>query len=94
MADQRPPLPPAAEPVWQAYRAMQLSKRQHFEYLQQLEERYQPYGRPSATEQQRLQTLLDTHDARVEQFRSALSRLREDHPDDFPVLLRWLQEDG
>lgn len=93
MPDERPPLPPAAEPVWQAYRAMQLSKRQHFEYLQHLEERYHPYGSPGATEQRRLQTLLDVHDARVEQFRAALAQLRDQNPDAFAILLRWLQED-
>ncbi|MDX1606014.1 MAG: hypothetical protein R3202_07450 [Candidatus Competibacterales bacterium] len=84
-------LPQAALPAWRAYRAMELSKQQHFDYLQQLEDNYSRYGQPSPREEQHRSTLLAAHDRRVRNFRSELARLRVSDPAAFAALVQRLQ---
>ena len=83
-------LPAPARPAWQAYRAMQDSKRRHFEYLQYLEDKYSRYGRPDEAEEQRRHALLAEHDARVGEFRTVLAELKQGDPDAFARLVREL----
>lgn len=83
-------LPPAAQPTWQAYCAMQDSKRRHFEYLQYLEDKYTRYGQPDEAEEQHRRALLAEHDARVGEFRTALAALKQADPDAFARLVREL----
>ncbi len=87
-------LPPAARPAWQAYCAMQDSKRRHFDYLQYLEDKYSRYGQPDEAEEQRRSTLLAEHDGRVGEFRAALATLKQDDPEAFAELVRELAREN
>lgn len=87
-------LPATARPVWQAYRAMQDSKRRHFEYLRYLEDKYSRYGQPNDAEEQRRRALLAEHDARVGEFRTALATLKQGNPEAFARLVRELTREG
>lgn len=75
-----PPLPSTALPAWQAYRAMESTKRQHFSLLERIERsERQGLGRGFA-EQVRLDRLLDEHDSAVTRFRALMRRLAEEDP--------------
>ena len=93
MSNDHTSLPQVAQAAWDAYLAMAQTKQQHFDYLQQLETKYQPYGQPSTAEQTHLQTLLQAHDAQVGVFRSALARLRIDDSKAYAELLKRLAAD-
>jgi len=86
-------LPPTAQSTWDAYLAMAQTKQRHFGYLQQLEAKYQPYGQPSPEEQNRLQELLQAHDAQVAKFRSALAKLRIEDSTAYGELIKRLAAD-
>ncbi len=69
-------LPDAALPAWNAYRAMEKSKREYFGYLSELESKYEYGGSRSTYENDRLERLLEQHDAQVTGFRRAMMRLK------------------
>lgn len=66
-----------AADTWQAYNAMEATKRRHFELLERLESRRQESNiAPSALEKQRLAGLLQDHDEQVRRFTTANQALR------------------
>ena len=69
-------LPLAAREIWKAFEEMELSKKAHFGYLTDLEIKYRDTGSPSATENSRLEKLLDKHDKCVSRFRLLIQQLR------------------
>lgn len=71
-------LPEAAQEAWQAYRAMEVFKRRHFDYSSTLEDRYGADARASAQEKEQLQHLPNEHDCRVFAFRQAVRTLKND----------------
>ena len=83
-------LPAEARLAWRAYEGMVVSKQRHFDYLQELERKYEGYGAPNNEERARLQTLLEEHDARVNAFRTLVNRLKIEHPGAFGVLVMRL----
>lgn len=82
--------PPDAAAVWRDYQRMDDTKRRHFDYLQQLENKYQRFGRPDATEQAELRERLAAHDAQVKRFKAGLNRLRIDDPPAYAELVKRL----
>ena len=63
--------------VWQAYQAMQVSKKQHFDYLEYLENKYRNHGDPGEGEKSHLANLLASHDRSVSEFRTKLADLKQ-----------------
>lgn len=90
MADQQ--LPETAIPVWNAYEGMASSKRQHFEYLNYLERKYEQYGQPDESESGKLQNLLEQHDVQVKMFKSLLNQLRVSEPLAYAAIVKKLSE--
>ncbi len=68
-------LPIAALPAWSAYQQMLQSKTAHFEFLVELDRKYERGGRRSLAEMARLDNLLAAHTAAVRAFRAAVSTL-------------------
>lgn len=67
----------AAE-AWQAFNAMETTKRRHFEQLEVLENRKKNYNiEPNARDRQLLAGLLRDHDEQVSRFSTASQSLRE-----------------
>lgn len=85
-------LPAAARSAWQAYEAMEHSKRAHLGYLQEMEEKYRHGGSRSLAEAARLQSLLQNHDRNVSNFRDAVRALATRDPAAHRALVRRLQE--
>ncbi|MBX2884007.1 MAG: hypothetical protein KTR32_28900 [Granulosicoccus sp.] len=55
--------------AWQAFNAMEATKRRHFEYLEILDEKKKNYNiDPTASDKQRLACLLMDHDDQVKRF--------------------------
>ena len=69
---------------------MAQTKQQHFEYLQQLENKYQPYAQASPEEQNRLQVLLQAHAKQVAIFRGELAKLRIEDSHAYAELIKHL----
>ena len=85
-------LPETAAPVWNAYEGMGSSKRQHFEYLHYLDNKYEKYGRPDESETAKLQDLLAQHDTQVKTFKSLLNQLRISDPLAYAAIVKKLSE--
>ncbi len=71
-------LPESAQPAWQAYRAMERTKRQHIDLLKRIEQRERHGGPRTFAEQVRLDRLLEAHDEAVLRFRRAMQVLADD----------------
>ncbi len=69
-------LPDAALPAWNAYLAMEASKREHFSYLEELETKYKYGGSRTIAESMHLEGLLKKHDKQVAAFRQAIKTLQ------------------
>ena len=69
-------LPEAAHPAWDAYLAMEQSKQAHFNFLGELEAKYEQGGYRTGAETLRLENLLSDHDDRVQTFRRLIKRLQ------------------
>ncbi len=68
----------AAQPAWQAYRAMERTKREHLSLLTRIEQQERHAGPRSLAEQVRLDRLLEAHDEAVQRFRRAMQELAGD----------------
>lgn len=69
----------AAADAWQAYNAMDTTKRRHFSLLQTLDLKRVNYGiEPTADETKMLAWLLADHDAQVRRFTDASTKLKSD----------------
>jgi hypothetical protein len=83
----------AAAATWQAYNAMETTKRRHFDYLSLLESRSKNIGlQPSGRENDMLAQLLRDHDKQVKDFKTASQALRESDPAAFAALWAYIQE--
>jgi hypothetical protein len=79
--------------VWQAYNALETTKRRHFDYLQALESRRNKYNiEPSDAENQMLAQLLRDHDAQVTVFKLATEALRTSNREAFDALWAYINE--
>lgn len=66
-----------AADAWQAYNAMESTKRRHYEFLELLDNKKKNYNMdPSGSEQTRLAALLKDHDQQVSRFTMASSALK------------------
>ena len=74
-------LPEAAWPSWDAFKAMEQSKRRYFSYLEELEHKYEDGGARTLAEQARLDGLLREHDRQVAEFGRAVKALGAEDPD-------------
>jgi len=83
-----PAKPPLARPddiidgiaadAWQAYNAMETTKRRHYELLEILDNKKKNYNLdPSDAERLRLAGLLKDHDEQVKRFTAASSELKQ-----------------
>jgi hypothetical protein len=83
----------ATEATWQAYNAMETTKRRHFGYLQALESRRNKFNiEPGEAENQLLAQLLRDHDGQVTLFKSASEALRNSNPEAFDALWAYINE--
>ena len=83
----------AAGALWQAYNALETTKRRHFGYLQALESRQNKYNlETSESENQLLAQLLRDHDEQVTLFKSASEALRSANREAFDALWAYINE--
>ena len=72
----------AGADAFEAFNAMQTTKRRHFEMLERLDAKRERYGLdPTASEAARLADLLADHDAQVRRFARAGAELKAVDPD-------------
>ena len=63
--------------AWQAYNAMETTKRRHFEWLEILDEKKKNFNiDPTDSDRQRLACLLHDHDEQVKRFTRASEQLK------------------
>ena len=83
----------AATAAWQAYNAMETTKRRHLDYLSALESREKRFNlAASDAENSMLKRLLNDHDAQVSAFKAASNALRETNPAAFDALWVYIGE--
>ena len=83
----------ASEATWQAYNALETTKRRHFSYLEALESRRNKFNiEPSEDENQLLARLLRDHDKQVTIFKLASETLRKSNPEAFDALWAYINE--
>ena len=83
----------AATAAWQAYNAMETTKRRHLDYLSALESREKRFNlAPNDAENSMLKRLLTDHDAQVNAFKAASNALRETNPEAFDALWVYIGE--
>ncbi len=70
-------LPLAALPAWEAYKAMERTKRRHLNFLKELSERHRGGGVRTMAEGVYLERLLKEHDGQVSMFRSSMTELMQ-----------------
>jgi hypothetical protein len=79
--------------AWQAYNAMESTKRRHFDLLQAFEIRRSKFNlAPSDEEQRLLAQLLRDHDEQVKAFKLASDALRSTDPDAFASLWNYIDK--
>ncbi len=70
-----------AADTWQAYNAMESTKRRHYQLLEVLDNKKKNYNlAPTDIEQSRLAGLLRDHDQQVSRFTAASSALKQSDP--------------
>ena len=83
----------AATAAWQAYNAMETTKRRHLDYLSALESREKRFNlAASDAENSMLKRLLIDHDEQVSAFKAASNALRETSPEAFDALWVYIGE--
>ncbi len=85
-------LPDSAQAAWQAYNAMETTKRRHITLLAGLEDRYGAIARASMTETLLLDKLLRDHDAQVTRFKDEMTALRAADSQAHTSLLGYMRE--
>ena len=100
MSDPSTQAPPAARPpaldgvaadAWQAYNAMETTKRRHYALLETIDLRRRNYNiEPSAEETRRLGWLLSDHDAQVKRFTAASHALKRSDADAHAALFAYV----
>lgn len=86
-----PQLPAQALPAWRAWVQMQRSKRNHFAFMRDLEDKYPPKSgqKPALAEGLHLQALLDIHDEKVKAFSAAMQEIND--PETRMALIKAMQ---
>ena len=83
----------ATAATWQAYNALETTKRRHFGYLEALESRRNKFNmEPSEAENQMLARLLRDHDEQVTEFKLASETLRNSNREAFDALWVYINE--
>lgn len=82
------PLSSEAEAALRAFEAMRISKQNYFDLLQEIDEKYKNWGKPTDEEKQRLDALLEVHNEKVGHFNEAMAKV--DDPDDRMALIQQL----
>jgi len=83
----------AAAAAWQAYNAMETTKRRHFDYLSARESAAKKFNLPaSERETEMLASLLRDHDEQVKAFKAASQALRQSDPEAFNALWAYINE--
>lgn len=83
----------ATAATWQAYNALETTKRRHFGYLEALESRRNKFNmEPSEAENQMLARLLSDHDEQVTAFKLASETLRNSNREAFDALWVYINE--
>ena len=83
----------ATKATWQAYNALETTKRRHFGYLQALESRRKKFNmEPSEAENELLARLLRDHDEQVTLFKLASEALRNSNREAFDALWIYIKE--
>ncbi len=72
----------------QAFVDMSDSKRQHFDYLESLEVKYQSGGAPNLVENTELEKLLAIHDKNVAAFTTAMAAVKD--PEEKQILIQLI----
>jgi len=79
----------AAAAAWQAYNAMETTKRRHLDYLSALETREKRFNlAPNDADNSMLKRLLTDHDGQVTAFKAASNTLRETDPKAFDAAVK------
>ena len=82
-----------AAAAWQAYNAMESTKRRHFDYLSARESAGNKFNLPpSKQESEMLEGLLRDHDEQVEAFKIASQALRQCDTKAFDALWAYINE--
>lgn len=81
---------PQAEAAWQAWVEMGQSKRLYFNFLRELDEKYDRGDSPSIAENLKMEKLLAEHDRNVKRFNRAMGAVSD--PDEREVLMKKLSE--
>lgn len=77
--------------AWQAYNAMETTKRRHFDLLEILDNKKKNYNiDPTALDQQLIANLLKDHDEQVKRFTSASIALKENDAEAHTALFVYI----
>ncbi|MFK7891967.1 MAG: hypothetical protein AB8B63_14215 [Granulosicoccus sp.] len=80
-----------ALPVWQAYNAMETTKRRHFERLEVIDAKKKNYNiDPSEADKLLLGFLLKDHDEQVKRFTEASQQLKLNEPDAHKAIFTYI----
>ena len=83
----------AAAAAWQAYNAMEATKRRHFDYLTARDSASKKFNLPpTERETEMLKGLLRDHDEQVKAFKTASQALRQSDPQTFDALWAYINE--
>lgn len=77
--------------AWQAYNAMETTKRRHFDLLEILDNKKKNYNiDPTALDQQLIANLLKDHDEQVKRFTNASIALKQNDADAHAALFEYI----
>lgn len=85
-------LPDSAAAAWQAYNAMETTKRRHILLLAGLEDRYGSIARAPSDETGMLDRLFHDHDAQVARFRMEMAALKKNDADAHMAVINYMRE--
>jgi hypothetical protein len=71
------PLSAEAEHAWLAYQAMVETKKIYFDFLQELDQKYDKSEPPAIAENLKMEQLLQAHDEKVSAFNKAMANVEE-----------------
>lgn len=85
----------ASHDAWQAYNAMFDTKRQHYEFLEILENKKKKFNiSPSESDKQKLADYLSQHDSQVKRFTQLAQELKAANPESHINLFKFIAQLG
>lgn len=85
----------ASSDAWQAYNAMFDTKRQHYEFLEILENKKKKFNiSPSEKDKQKLAEFLSEHDRQVKRFTQLAQELKSTNPASHLNLFKFIAQLG